>query len=72
MDDVTDNYNAFRECEAFVSEHGTGAGIRSLYWTIPMPNEAVAKRVAEIVRFAYESGVEDNQNAIKKALGLGV
>ncbi len=70
MNDHIVGYNPFAECEAFVSEHGTGAGIRSKYWTIPMPSEAVAKRVAEIIQLAYRSGIEDNQQAMRKALGI--
>ncbi len=70
MNDHIVGYNPFLECEAFVSEHGTYAGVRSKYWNIPMPNEAIAKRVAEIIQLAYKSGIEDNQNAIRKALGI--
>jgi hypothetical protein len=54
----------------YVSEHGTGVGIRSKYWNVPIPNEALAKRVAELIQYAYKSGVEDNQRAMKKALGI--
>jgi len=67
---MSDKYNPFTECEVYVSEHGTGAGVRSKYWNIPMPNEGVANRVAEIINAAYRFGVEDNQNAMRKALGL--
>ncbi len=70
MNDNHVEYSPFAECEAYLSEHGTGAGIRSKYWAISMPNEAVANRVAEIIRAAYQSGVEDNQEAMRKALGL--
>jgi hypothetical protein len=67
---MTEEYNPFTDCEAYVSEHGTGAGVHSKYWNIPMPNEGVAKRVAELIRFAYYRGVSDNQDAIKKVLGI--
>jgi hypothetical protein len=67
---MSDEYNPFTECEAYVSEHGTGAGVHSNYWNIPMPNEGVAKRVVELIRLAHDRGVSDNQNTIKKALGI--
>ena len=67
---MNDNYNAFMDCSAVRSEHGTGWSVTSLYWNLPMPNEAVAKRVAEIIQLAYKSGVEDNQKEIRKAIGV--
>jgi hypothetical protein len=67
---MNEEYNPFTDCEAYVSEHGTGAGVRSKYWNIPMPNEGVAKRVAELIQFAYYRGVSDNQDVIKKGLGI--
>ncbi len=67
---MTKEYNPFTDCEAYVSEHGTGAGVRSKYWNIPMPNEGVAKCVAELIQFAYYRGVSDNQDVIKKGLGI--
>lgn len=70
MNDRIVGYNPFTECEVYTSEHGTGTGIRSKYWNIDMPNEVVANRVAEIIRLAYKSGIEDNQNEMKRALGL--
>ena len=70
MNDRAVDYNPFAECEAYVSEHGTGAGVRSKYWNIQMPSVAVAVRVAEIIQMAYKSGVEDNQHKIQKALGI--
>lgn len=60
----------FLECEAFVSEHGTGWGVRSKYWTIPAQNEGVANRIVEIIQGAYRAGREDVQDEMKKALGL--
>lgn len=62
--------NPFLECEAFVSEHGTGWGVRSRYFNLPAQNEAVAHRIAELIQLAYKAGREDVQNEIKKALGL--
>lgn len=70
MNDHIVGYNPFAECEAYVSEHGAGAGIRSKCWNIQMPNVAVAVRVAEIIQMAYKSGVEDNQKTVRKALGI--
>jgi len=60
----------FLECEAFQSEHGTGWGVRSMYWTIPAQNEGVANRIAELIQCAYRAGREDNQKAIKEVLGI--
>lgn len=62
--------NPFLDCEAFVSEHGTGWGVRSWYWTIPAQNEGVANRIAELIQLAYKAGREDAQDEMKKALGL--
>jgi hypothetical protein len=67
---MNDNYNAFSDCTAVASEHGTGWSVTSLYWNLPMPNEAVARRVAEIIRLAYQAGITENQNAMRKALGI--
>lgn len=64
------DYNPFLECEAYVSEHGTGWGIRSKYWNIPAQNEGIANRIAEIIRCAYKAGREDAQDEIKKVLGI--
>lgn len=58
----------FLECEAFKSEHGTGWGVRSKYWTITATNEGTANRIAELIHAAYRAGREDVQNEIKKAL----
>lgn len=63
-------HNPFLECEAFVSEHGTGWGVASRYWNVPAQNEAVANRIAELIRMAYIAGREDAQDEMKKALGL--
>ena len=63
-------HNPFLECEAFESEHGTGWGVRSKYWNFPAQNEAVADRIATLIRLAYKAGREDMQDEIKKALGL--
>jgi hypothetical protein len=60
----------FLECEAFQSEHGTGWGVRSMYWNIPAQNEGVANRIAELIQLAYKTGREDLQDEMKKALGL--
>lgn len=68
--DQEHNYNPFVECEAYMSEHGTGAGIRSKYWNIPCTNEGTAKRLAEIIQMAYQAGIADNQKAIKEVLGI--
>lgn len=62
--------NPFLECEAFVSEHGTGWGVRSKYWNIPATNEGTAKRFAEIIQAAYRAGREDVQSEIKDVLGI--
>ncbi len=63
-------HNPFLECKAYVSEHGTGWGVRSKYWNIPAQNEGVANRIAEIIQLAYIAGREDTQDEIKQALGL--
>jgi hypothetical protein len=63
-------YNPFLECEAYVSEHGTGCGVRSKYWNIPAQNEGVANRIVELIQYAYKAGREDTQDEIKKALGI--
>lgn len=63
-------HNPFLECEAFVSEHGNGWGIRSLYWNIPVQSEGVANRIAALIQLAYKAGRADTQDEIKKALGL--
>lgn len=70
MKDQEHNYNPFTECEAMSSEHGTGWSVVSKYWNIPCTNEGTAKRIAEIIRFAYHRGVSDNQNMIKKVMGI--
>jgi hypothetical protein len=62
--------NPFLECEAYVSEHGTGWGVRSKYWNIPAQNEGIANRIAEIIRCAYKAGRKDTQDEIKKTLGI--
>jgi hypothetical protein len=64
------NHNPFLGCEAYVSEHGTGWGVRSKYFNIPAKNEAVANRIAELIRMAYIAGREDAQDEMKKALGI--
>ncbi len=69
-DFIMSEHNHFLECEAFVSEHGTGWGVRSKYFNVPAQNEAVANRIAELIQLAYKAGQEDTQNEIKKALGL--
>lgn len=63
-------YNPFLECEAYSSEHGTGWGVRSRYWTVSAENEGVANRIAQLIQLAYQAGREDTQNEMKKALGL--
>lgn len=63
-------HNHFLECEAFVSEHGTGWGVRSKYFNVPAQNEGVANRIAELIQMAYIAGREDLQDEMKKALGL--
>jgi hypothetical protein len=61
----------FLECEAFESEHGTGWGVRSMYWNIPAHmNEGMANRIAVLIQCAYRAGREDLQDEMKKALGL--
>ncbi len=65
---MNDNYNPFVDCEA--REYENKWVVYSMYWTIPMPNEGVARRVAEIIGFAYRAGKINNQNEIKKALGI--
>jgi hypothetical protein len=60
--------NQFLDCEAYVSEHGTGCGVRSKYWNIPAQNEADAQKIAEVVQNAYKAGRADVQQQIKKAL----
>jgi hypothetical protein len=63
-------HNPFLDCEAYVSEHGTGWGVRSKYFNVPAQNEGVANRIAELIQLAYMAGREDTQNEIKKALGM--
>lgn len=63
-------HNPFLDCEAFVSEHGTGWGVRSYHWNIPAQNEGVANRIAELIQLAYKAGRVDAQDEMKKALGL--
>lgn len=63
-------YNTFLNCEAYVSEHGTGWGVRSKYWNIPAQNEGIANSIAELIQNAYNAGREDTQDEIKKALGI--
>ena len=67
---MKDNYNAFLDCTASGSEHGTGWSVTSQYWNLPMPNEGVANRVAEVIRYAYLAGQRYTQNEIKKVLGI--
>ena len=68
MKDREPNYNPFLECEAYVSEHGTGAGVRSKYWNIPCTNESAAKKLAVIIRAAYKCGREDIQSEFRKLI----
>lgn len=67
---MVDKHNPFRDCEAQGSEHGTGWSVCSRYWNVLMPNQAVAERVAELIRGAYQSGREDVQNEMKNVLGI--
>lgn len=64
------NHHPFLDCEAYVSEHGTGWGVRSKYFNVPAKNEAVAKRIAELIQLSYKTGREDLQSEIKQALGI--
>lgn len=70
MKDQEHGYNPFAECEAYGSEHGTGWGVRSKYWTIPCTNEGTAKRLAEIIRAAYKSGREDVASELREILNV--
>jgi hypothetical protein len=63
-------HNPFLDCEAFVSANGAGWSVASRYWNVPAQNEAVANRIAELIRMAYRAGREDAQDEMKKALGL--
>ena len=69
-DFIMSEHNHFLECEVFVSEHGTGWGVRSKYFNVPAQNEGVANRIAELIQMAYIAGREDLQDEMKKALGL--
>jgi hypothetical protein len=64
------NHNPFLDCEAYVSEYGTGWGVRSKYFNVPAQNEAVAKRIAELIQLSYHAGREELQAEIKQTLGI--
>lgn len=67
---MKDDYNPFRDCIVIESEHGTGWFVSSKYWNIPCPNEGVANRFAEIIRYAYQAGREDVASNLRDILNV--
>ena len=63
-------YNPFAECKAAKYEHGTGWSVTSKYWSIPCTNEGTAKRIADIIKTAYESGRADVQAKLRELLNI--
>jgi hypothetical protein len=64
------SYNPFTECYVQENEDSGFCWVASKYWRIPVESKAAGERLVLIIRGAYNSGVSDNQNAIKDALGI--
>lgn len=63
-------YNAFTECYVQENKDSGFCWVASKYWQIPVENKATGERIVQIISAAYDSGVADNQNAIKDVLGI--
>jgi hypothetical protein len=64
------NHNPFLDCEAYESANRTGWWVGSKYFCVPAKNEAVAKRIAELIQLSYSAGREDLQAELKQVLGI--